>query len=321
MSRARLFPVLSLLLGISLFPLVSSAQITGASDIQATPIPGVGHDYIKMLSETVQPANGQLSIRIDVPTRGGRGGIPYAYFYNSAGVHHVIPNAFGPGRATWVTDISDTEGSGWSDTNPRITAVEAIASSSEPGPPPYTASCVYFTNYVFQDPTGARHALPLQTAQSNDGASPNHCSQVAGGGPNNALIAGDGIYTASTSAPSIDTVPTNPPPVTIAGSDGTFYSCGQLSLVGAGGPTPFYESQCGTGADRNGNGLVAQPTISVTTTSETVPWQAFSFNYVTDSIPQANCFGITPAKQQPHRRLYPRRRRQHHERRFAQLYV
>jgi len=140
-----------------------------------------------------------------------------------------------------VTDISDTEGSGWSDTYPRITAIKAVASNNEPGPPPYTASCVYFTNYVFQDASGARHALPLQTAQSNDGASPNHCSQVSPPQANS-LTTGDGVYAANTSAPPIDTVPTNPPPVTLVGSDGTVYSCGQLVLVGSGGPTPFYES-------------------------------------------------------------------------------
>jgi RHS repeat-associated protein len=292
-SPARLAPVLLALFSACFLAPFASAQITGASDIQATPTPGVGHDYIRLLAETVEPSNGQLSLRIDVPTRGGRGGIPYAYFYNSAGVHHVIPTT-PAGRAQWVTDISDTQGSGWSDSHPRITAIKGVASSNEPGPPPYTASCVYFTNYVFQDSSGARHALALQTAQSNDGASPNHCSQVFSS-PTNALTGGDGyVYVANTSAPPVDTVPTNPPPVTIVGSDGTFYSCGQLGLIGSGRPTAFYESECGTGTDRNGNGLLAQPSISVTTTSETVPWQAFPFNYVTDSIPQANCFGINP---------------------------
>jgi hypothetical protein len=100
-SCPRLASVLILFAAFSVCLLVpfASAQITGASGAQATSMPGVGHDYIKLLAETVNPSNGQVSIRIDVPTRGGRGGIPYAYLYNSAGVHHVIPSIFGPGRA------------------------------------------------------------------------------------------------------------------------------------------------------------------------------------------------------------------------------
>jgi RHS repeat-associated protein len=295
-SRLILVVLLALLAAFLLVP-TSSAQITGGTDIQATPTPGVGHDYIKSLSETVQPENGQLSIRIDVPTRGGRGGIPYAYFYNSAGVHHVIPSASVGGRGEWATDISDTQGSGWSDTYPRITAIKAVVSSNEPGPPPYTASCVYFTNYVFQDSSGARHPLALQTAQSNDGVSPNHCGQVAGGGPTNSLTAGDpdGLYVANTTAPTVDTVPTNPPAVTLIGSDGTFYGCGGMGQIGF-GPTAFFESGCSTGTDRNGNGLFPQPSISVTTTSETVPWQAFPFNYIATGVPaqQAYCVKVGP---------------------------
>jgi len=39
---------------------VARGQITNNSNDQATPIPGVGHDYLKMLSETVSPASGQV---------------------------------------------------------------------------------------------------------------------------------------------------------------------------------------------------------------------------------------------------------------------
>jgi hypothetical protein len=51
MSLSRLMHVvlLALLAAFLLVP-ASSAQITGSVDIQATPTPGVGHDYIKSLS-------------------------------------------------------------------------------------------------------------------------------------------------------------------------------------------------------------------------------------------------------------------------------
>ena len=46
--------------------LVSTAhgQVTNVTNATSTPIPGAGHDYIKMLSETVNPSNGSVSIRI-----------------------------------------------------------------------------------------------------------------------------------------------------------------------------------------------------------------------------------------------------------------
>ena len=53
-------------------PKASRAQVEQVTNIAATPIPGVGHDYLGMLSDTVDPANGQLSLRIATPTPAGR---------------------------------------------------------------------------------------------------------------------------------------------------------------------------------------------------------------------------------------------------------
>lgn len=52
-----------------------------------TPIEGVGHDYIHDLSETVNPQNGQVSIRIAGPAPHERGqNLPhYAYMYDTSG--------------------------------------------------------------------------------------------------------------------------------------------------------------------------------------------------------------------------------------------
>jgi hypothetical protein len=38
-------------------------QIRNLDDTTTPPTPGVGHDYIKMLRETVNPANGSVSLR------------------------------------------------------------------------------------------------------------------------------------------------------------------------------------------------------------------------------------------------------------------
>jgi hypothetical protein len=68
---------------------LSSAQILNVTDSTSTPIPGVGHDYIKMLSETVNPANGSVSLRIGVPMPTGRKlAIPFSFAYDSNGASH-----------------------------------------------------------------------------------------------------------------------------------------------------------------------------------------------------------------------------------------
>ena len=65
------------ILALLLFALFASssarAQITNVDDTTSTPSPGAGHDYIHLLSETVNPANGSVSLRIEVPMPKGRG--------------------------------------------------------------------------------------------------------------------------------------------------------------------------------------------------------------------------------------------------------
>jgi hypothetical protein len=64
--------IFAFLIGVSLSTGTVHAQAMNVTDVEATPIPGAGHDYIHMLDETVNPANGSLSIRIEVPVPKGR---------------------------------------------------------------------------------------------------------------------------------------------------------------------------------------------------------------------------------------------------------
>lgn len=80
-------------------------QITNVTDDQSTPIPGAGHDYIHMLTETVNPANGSVSLRIQVPVPKGRGlTLPFAFAYDSNGVNHAVSSA--PGFVIWASNTS-----------------------------------------------------------------------------------------------------------------------------------------------------------------------------------------------------------------------
>jgi hypothetical protein len=60
----------------------------------STPIPGVGHDYIHLLPETVNPANGTVSLLIELPVPKGRSMTPsFSIDYGSGSVHHLEPGA------------------------------------------------------------------------------------------------------------------------------------------------------------------------------------------------------------------------------------
>jgi hypothetical protein len=107
------------------------AQLQNISNMVQTPAPGSGHDYIKLLSETVSPSNGQVSIRINVPMPPGRGiSIPFGFAYDSGSVMEVqeVKGAgYGAapvsGRAQWNLNRSWLSQGGWSYTVPMVTAV------------------------------------------------------------------------------------------------------------------------------------------------------------------------------------------------------
>lgn len=161
-------------LAVSLVVLAASTAVFGQSanntvinnlgDVVSRPMPGSGHDYIKGLVETVNPANGQLSIKIDLPVPADRGlTLPYAITYNSGELYNVSSSIVGcGGLGSPVCDSPGGPGStnrswmGWSDTFPYVTYSTALALL-----PPYNANCWISGSYNFYDPTGASHMLGL----------------------------------------------------------------------------------------------------------------------------------------------------------------
>src|SRR5580698_4378853 len=103
---------LFVLASISFFAAATQAQVTNVSDVEATPIPGAGHNYTGMLNETVDPANGSLSVRINVPIPGGRNLIvPFAFAYDS---NSAISIAAEP----WTVTVAYLFQLGWTYTAP-----------------------------------------------------------------------------------------------------------------------------------------------------------------------------------------------------------
>ena len=151
------------------------AQMTAVTNSTSTPIPGAGHDYIKMLSETVDPANGSLSLRLQVPVPPARGlSIPFSFAYDSNGVHFPVPNSATQGTAGWDTVRDTTGGSsvayaGWSYSIPMLSYV-SLSHTTQAG----ELTCTYTATggFVFTDASGGRHSLNIGHAYS----APNGCS-------------------------------------------------------------------------------------------------------------------------------------------------
>jgi hypothetical protein len=114
------------------------AQTTAVTNETSTPVEGAGHDYIKMLSETVNPANGSVSIRIQTPTPAGRGlSVPFSFGYDSNGAYHLTTD--GLGDLFWQDNWSYPAERGWSYTVPMLSDVQ-ISEHLTTGGPPLVAS-------------------------------------------------------------------------------------------------------------------------------------------------------------------------------------
>src|SRR5207245_11441046 len=84
MARVRLavLRIASALLLALVAASLAWGQITTVNDMTSVPVPGSWHDYIHLLNETINPANGSCSVRIQVPMPAGRGiSIPFGLFH------------------------------------------------------------------------------------------------------------------------------------------------------------------------------------------------------------------------------------------------
>lgn len=211
------------------------AQIANVTDDTSTPIPGAGHDYIKMFNETVNPANGSVSLRIQVPVPPGRRlSIPFAFAYDSNGVHHLSQT--GMGSAVWWSDSTVLSKGGWSYALPTISF---RASTIDYNPfPQHDYKCDFSNDYIFGDPLGGRHALGIAYVWD----SYQQCGSVRNP-PHTVSSGGDDIYYAS--MPSGE-------PLNITDPDGTTYNFQGYGGRGGGG---FLFNIPVSATDRNGNAV------------------------------------------------------------------
>ena len=228
---------------ILLFPGIALSQITNVTDDQSTPTAGAPHDYIKMLNETVNPANGSVSIRINLPLTKSRGiNLPFSFSYDSNGVDHLVPTEYTPGTPiVWGTNTSFLSQGGWSYSVPLVNQI--LETRYWPNPPYPDQPCNFFDDYTFQDTNGGRHALYLAQPSSDQQA----CVRLLIA----PIVSATEDYYRSTLSPAVGYAPV----VTLKDADATTYN---FSFAHAhSSPTAFnsivYSALPETVVDRNGN--------------------------------------------------------------------
>lgn len=185
------------------------AQITDVNSKTATPIPGVGHDYLYDMNEIVSPANGSLSIRIVAPTPHERGmNFPiFAYTYDSNGQFNFTMQATPVGCGGAIYECSGTDVFGPNLTSatawpyyPGAVSSQNINLSFNNGPDNGKYTCSYTGDYIYVDLQGGRHSLGLVTNLSNQLGG--GCSFFGNGGVAAANFGGDEQYKAAAGSPA-----------------------------------------------------------------------------------------------------------------------
>src|SRR5579875_599419 len=222
-----------------------SAQIPQEGDTTSTPIPAAGHNYIHAPLETVNPANGSLSIRIPVRIPAGREmTLPFDFSYDSNGVDYLGTNT--PVGLAWLTNHSVISLGGWSNTAPTMSANE-VSYTLQDGT---NQTCAALVDYVMQDATGNRHNLDLSVLGQTGRNLGGDCS-----------TGGYGIYLSGGQAPILATT-TEPPYPGLHGiaQQGVVVTDGNGTQFGFPSSSPAFETELATRVtDRNGNYATITP--------------------------------------------------------------
>ncbi len=251
--RTTLFALLTLLLCAMFAAPAARAQFPGPlnNDTQ-TPTPGSGHDYLNILDDTVNPANGSLSLRISVPVPPSRGlSLPFSFDYDSGGVASVqfSVNGNGTGVVGWYPPSPPGNdpfySTGWSFSIPQVSTnyQQFQCTYSGGGPPSYFNANVW-NDYLFTDPHGSRHTLGVFATDAPTTGPSYICPFQPENEPFNILSSGDDFVSAALSGPDA-----YDDSLAVADADGTVYHfpAPDKGTFGVSGTIPDYIE------DRNGN--------------------------------------------------------------------
>ena len=213
-----------LLLPASVSP--AMGQITKLDDTTSTPMPGIGHDYIHLLSETVNPTNGSINVNAVASPPAGRGvSLPFSFVYNSNGVHYLqaSPPPFW-GTAQWNRSMDYLSQGGWSYSVPRASSTQWTSTFSTAGG--LYAVCSYSTNYIFKDASGGLHSLPVGDSSFGGNASPQTCTPSL----DRILTGSDSQVSATLSCNGCSSANDS---LVVADRDGTTYVFGAAAKLGS----------------------------------------------------------------------------------------
>jgi RHS repeat-associated protein len=260
MHRCRLVtPFAVALFLVSFFAAKAYAQMPPSSSTTSTPIPGVGHDYLGEIAETVNPVNGSVSIRLNATMPPGRGlTIPFSFAYDSNGVNYVANGS--SGTLQWLTPSSSIVSTGgWSNSVPVVTVSEPTWTAVDNNG--HRVYCHAFVNYEYQDAHGNRHNLNLTTYAPLNGA----CAYDDADWPTgfDAEVVTQGGEVPSTGGSILASIPSNasvsPGPITVAEADGTKLYFPNSNLDDYRGTMATFVE------DRNGNIVTINPPVSPAT--------------------------------------------------------
>ena len=140
----------------------SPPLLNSVNDQTRTPVPGEGHDYQKMLGETIDFSNGSVTFKINFPTPSGRGiSLPYAWTYNSAAVNTL--DSTDGNTPLWNLEYQHPwpQQDGWNYAVgvPKAT-VQVFSITPPTGPPGQSLiPCNMQSGMTFTDGSGTQHNL------------------------------------------------------------------------------------------------------------------------------------------------------------------
>jgi hypothetical protein len=144
------FRSVGLIFTIVLFNAVAYCQVPDPATAAQQPIPGSGHDYIRLGSETVNVATGIPSFELPINTPPGRGlSFPFGIRYSAAEPYYMGTR---PNGVAWIASPGGVpnESGGWSYELPAYTA-QAVVVHAYPDPSGSgTDVCDGTQNYIFR---------------------------------------------------------------------------------------------------------------------------------------------------------------------------
>ena len=233
---------------------VCYAQVSDPVVAGQAPIPGAGHHYIGVGTETVNPADGSLTFDLPLPLPGGRQlAMPFGIRYLASDQFHPFGNSGSAFTVGWqVNQTTPLQVAGWSYLLPVYTAEAYAKWNGTTGPPPNNTHllCDQTENYLFTGFDGARRILGFGS-QFPDPSFPD--TQSCQSQPVNGVMQSS-IHGWFATTPQC-TPGQGYPPITVTDPAGTAYQfpTGFGFGLGENGPPTLWGLLAQTITDKNGN--------------------------------------------------------------------